>query len=247
MAKNPVNLNKLKEEIDNRKREKNMVSSQLGESVGNNAMPRDTFLNELIKSLDTGKLTRAASNVKSLNRRADIIEEGLTTGVVTTDMINKLKTLKESPNANVATQQTLHNAIPLNNQSTSHDGEMSPERDDQVFAEIDRRRKQTLTEALENTITNSQPNKPQQTQQRPQMNLNEGYLVENVKKIVDNYLIENFGLVVEEAIKSTILELYAVERIKEVIQENKEIIKGVVKETIREIQQANAKKKAQSS
>jgi hypothetical protein len=94
-------------------------------------------------------------------------------------------------------------------------------------------------------VGGSPTNKQQPVQQRPQMNLNEGYLVENVKKIVDNYLIENFGPIVEEAIKSTILELYAAERIKEVLVENKEMVKAVVIETIREIKQANDKKKAQ--
>ena len=77
------------------------------------------------------------------------------------------------------------------------------------------------------------------------MQINEGYLVENVKKIVDNYLIDNFGPVVEEAIKSTIIEMFAVERIKEVLTENREMIKTVVYETIKELQAKN-KAKAQS-
>jgi len=77
------------------------------------------------------------------------------------------------------------------------------------------------------------------------MNLNEGYLVENVKKIVDNYLIDNFGPVVEEAIKGTIIEMYAAERIKEVLTENKEMIRAVIIEVIKEISDKNKAKKAQ--
>ena len=73
--------------------------------------------------------------------------------------------------------------------------------------------------------------------------LNEQYLGESVKRIVNNYLIENFGPVVEEAIKSTILEMYAVERIKEVLTENKEMIKTIVIDVIKEIQ-AKSKAKA---
>jgi hypothetical protein len=61
---------------------------------------------------------------------------------------------------------------------------------------------------------------------------------------VNNYLIENFGPVVEEAIKSTILEMYAVERIKEVLHENKDLVKTIVYDTIRELQ-AKSKNKAQ--
>jgi hypothetical protein len=119
---------------------------------------------------------------------------------------------------------------------------MSPERDEQLWADIEKRKKQTLAESIEgfNKTTNAPMNNvPTYTGGQP---INEGYLIENVKKIVNNYLIENFGPVIDEAIKSTIIEMYAVERIKEVLQENKEIIKTVVYETIRELQ---AKKKGQ--
>jgi hypothetical protein len=120
---------------------------------------------------------------------------------------------------------------------------MSPERDEQLWQDIEKNRKQTLAESMGKYITPNANTPARQPQQ--QMNLNEGYLVENVKKIVDNYLIENFGPVIEEAIKGTIIEIYAVERIKEVLQENREIVKSIVLETIREIQ-ANSKKKAQA-
>ena len=71
--------------------------------------------------------------------------------------------------------------------------------------------------------------------------LNEAYLSENVKKIVNGYLTENLGPIFEEAIKSTIIEMYAVERIKEVLNENREMVKSIVIETIKEIQ-ARSKK-----
>ena len=66
-----------------------------------------------------------------------------------------------------------------------------------------------------------------------------------MKKIVDSYLIDNFGPVVEEAIKGTILEIYATERIKEVLTENKEMMKTVIYEVIKEISDKNKAKKAQ--
>jgi hypothetical protein len=226
MAKNSVNLNKLKEEIDIRKKEKNMVSSQLGENVGSGVAPRDTFLNGLITSLKTGNET-ASSNLIKLVENKVAAKQGET-------VRHNVDETKAVPPAS-----SLHNAIPLDNQTV----DMSPERDEQLFADLEIKRKQTLAESMQKYVGGAPTNKP--VQQRPQMNLNEGYLVENVKKIVDNYLIENFGPIVEEAIKSTILELYAVERIKEVLQENKEMVKTVVREVIREIQAANAKKKAQ--
>jgi len=73
------------------------------------------------------------------------------------------------------------------------------------------------------------------------MQINEAALVENVKNVVNGYLSENLGVIFEEAIKGTIIEMYAVERIKEVLNENRDLVKSVVVETIREIQ---AKSKA---
>ena len=224
MAKNSVNLNKLKEEIDIRKKEKNMVSSRLGENVGSGVAPRDTFLNGLLTSLKTGSETASSNLIKLVENKVAAKQ-----GETVRHSVDETKIVPSAP---------LRNAIPLDNQTV----DMSPERDEQLFADLENKRKQTLAESMQTYVGG---NKPQPAQQRPQMNLNEGYLVENVKKIVDNYLIENFGPIVEEAIKSTILELYAVERIKEVLQENKEMVKAVVIETIREIKQANDKKKAQ--
>jgi hypothetical protein len=74
--------------------------------------------------------------------------------------------------------------------------------------------------------------------------LNEAYLIERVQKVVNNYLSENLAPIFEDAIKNTIIEMYAVERIKEVLTENREMIKSLVYETIREIQ-AKSKNKTQ--
>jgi ABC-type oligopeptide transport system ATPase subunit len=125
---------------------------------------------------------------------------------------------------------------------------MSPERDEQLWAEIERKKKQTLAESMQNYIQTPYTGAPMgQQPMQPTMPmgqqpiLNEAYLTENVKKIVNNHLVESFGPIVEEAIKSTILEMYAVERIKEVLNENKEIIQNIVYDTIRQLQ---AKSKA---
>jgi len=87
------------------------------------------------------------------------------------------------------------------------------------------------------------PQQPQQQMTGAPMQINEAYLTENVKTIVNNYLVENFGPIVEEAIKSTILEMYAVERIKEVLGDNKEMIKSIVFEAFRELKAKNEAKR----
>lgn len=226
MAKNSVDLNKLRNEIDNRKQERNSVSSNSNNSAGNLA-PRDSFLNELLISLKTGTPTNSTTKIKLVENK--VAEKN-----------------KETPQHRVSeTDIMIPTRIPIRENNNVAE---SPEREELLWAEIERKKKQTLSESMSQYINGGGNTTQQQQQFQPvqnqQMNLNEGYLVENVKKIVDNYLIDNFGTVVEEAIKSTILELYAVDRIKSVLNENREMVKTLVVETIREIQ-ANNKKKTQ--
>lgn len=225
-----LNLNKLRDEIDNRKQAKNSVSSQLGEQVG--IAPRDAFLSGLLESLNTGRETASTSLVKCVTNTTVDKKGGGT----------KMRINEGSPVVNSPTSrpQTQHGQY----------AEMN-ERDEQLFAEFEKRRKQTLAESIESyahipSVGAPMTNQPQTNYNsnagQPQF-LNEGHLVESVKKIVDGYLVESFGPVVEEAIKSTIIEMYAVERIKEVLHENKELIRSVVLDTIREIQNRNKQNK----
>jgi len=227
MATKP-DLNKLKTEIASRKREKSIAPVGMGAQNQLGASPRDTFLNGLLESLKTGRDTASSNLVK----------------IVDNQVAAKHKETARLPiNETVAPVQ--RSTI---QQSSIHETvDMSPERDELLYRDLDKQRKQTIADAMAAGIA---PNKSMNTgmpSYNPNtgqpMQINEGYLVENVKKIVDNYLIDNFGPVVEEAIKGTIIEMYAVERIKEVLQENREMIKTLVYETIREIQ-AKSKAKA---
>jgi len=212
-------LNKLKSEIDSRKKQKNIIQSSLGENVGTDIAPRDAFLHGLLKSRNTGVETPSTKLIK-------LVE-------------NKVAVKHGEPVKHDVSEIALTSQAPVIKE------DMSPERDEQLFHDLERKRKQTLAESMQEHITSKTlPQQPKTTTGMP-INLNEGYLVENVKKIVDNYLIDNFGLVVEEAIKSTILEMYAVERIKEVLHENRDLIKTLVYETIREIQAKAKQNKAQ--
>lgn len=224
---NKINLNKLREEIDNRKKGKNIISSKLGESVYESAAPRDGFLHGLIESLNTGRDTTSSVLIKSVDNK--VAEKKGETAKLP---INKQQVLTENNRSNSVVP-------PVNNYIDT-----SQERDELLFAEFEKRKNKTLAESMGDFYPkqNNQTHIPQSNGTGIPMNINEAYLVENVKGIVNNYLIENFGPVVEEAIKSTILEMYAVERIKEVLHENKELIKTIVVETIREIQARNKQK-----
>jgi len=215
MAKNVVDFNKLRDEIDNRKQQKNVGTPRGG------IAPRDEFLNGLLESLNTGRETAASSLLKTVdNKVAD--KKGET---------NRL------PIANTQQQGVAPQRI--------NETDMSPERDEQLYADLDKRRKQTLAESIEGYAKIPKVGAPMQNTPSAPMQLNEQYLTENVQKIVNNYLTESLGPIFEESIKGVIIEMYAIERIKEVLHENKDLIRTVVIETIKEIQAKN-KAKAQS-
>ena len=222
-------LNKLRTEIASRKNERTNTSTVVNGNVVNNVAPRDKFLYELMQSYNTGLQTEATKLIKLVENQV---------------AVKNKETVRHNVNETPVERESTRMPI----QPTNTKVDMSPEREEQMFIDLQAKNKQTLAESIAPYIGGG--NKQQYNNQGaplgvPAQQLNEGYLVENVKKIVDNYLIDNFGPVVEEAIKGTILELYAAERIKEVLTENKEMIRGVIFEVIKEISDKNKAKKAQ--
>ena len=224
-------LNKLRTEIASRKNERTNTTAVVNGTVVTNVAPRDKFLYELIQSHDTGVQTSATKLIKLVENQVAVKN-------------------KETVRHNIdETPERETGRVPI--QPSNNKVDMSPERDEQLFIDLQAKNnsaKQTLAESIAPYIGGVKPQYPNPATGIPLVapqQLNEGYLVENVKKIVDNYLIDNFGPVVEEAIKGTILEMYAAERIKEVLHENKEMIRGVIFEVIKEISDKNKAKKAQ--
>jgi len=230
MAKK-LDLNKLRDEIDKEKQSRNMVPSKLGESAGRGVSPRDEFLTGLLQARETGTDTPASTLIK----------------VVENKIAEKHGEIKK---------HVVNEAAPVQRPAKV---DMSPERDEQLFVDLETKRKQTLAESIEafSSSQSTTPSAPSVDYNGKQFltsapaapagvptQLNEAALVEGVKNVVNEYLSENLGTVFEEAIKGTIIEMYAVERIKEVLNENRDLIKTVVVETIREIQAKN-KAKAQ--
>jgi len=214
-------LNKLKSEIDSRKKQRNMTASPLGEQVGTGIAPRDAFLYGLMESLNTGRETASSSLVKTVD--------------------NKVAAKKgEVGKLQIAETQQVQPQRPVQRpmQNIGEEMDMSPERDDLLYRDLETKRKQTIAESLEQFSKTPAVGAPMGTKQQPvmgsPMQLNEAYLAESVQKIVNGYLTENLGPIFEEAIKNTIIEMYAVERIKEVLQENKEMLKGIMRDIIKE-------------
>lgn len=239
-----LDLNKLREEIDKEKQNKNIVPSRLGENSMpvNSGAPRDEFLHGLVASLNTGQASASSNLLKEVHNTVVEKKGG-------DKSINPTAAPTQPSNRGNARQNQVQ---PVN---------MSQDREQQMYNDFQKMKTNTLAESIEqfsggqqvngqqSTMTNfngqqyltSIPNNAQQPMNNAPMQMNEAA----VKGVVNNYLSENLGTVFEEAIKGTIIEMYAVERIKEVLNENRDLIKKVVVETIREIQQKN-KAKAQS-
>lgn len=218
--KKSVNLDKLKEEISREQSKKNQTH-------GSEGAPKDKFLYGLLSSLKTGQVNEATNLIKTVDNHT-------------------AKKLGEKPKLRVDENVPAVKPQPKTNVPGQPAVDMSPEREEDLYRKFESSRKQTLAESLQGYYnqghkTYPQQQYPQHPQQAPM--LNEEHLMGAVKGTVDKYLTENFGLVVEEAIKSTILEMYAVERIKEVLNENRDLVKTLVYETIREIQEKNKMKK----
>lgn len=223
-------LNKLRTEIASRKNERTTTSTVVNGTVVNNVAPRDKFLYELMQSRDTGVQNESTNLIKLVENKV---------------AVKNKETVKHQINETIPEREPARIPMPVQNNNRV---DMSPEREEQMYIDLQARNKQTLAESIAPFVGGGQQrhNNPNVMPNAvPPQQLNEGYLVENVKKIVDNYLINNFGPVVEEAIKGTILEMYAAERIKEVLTENKEMIRGVIFEVIKEISDKNKAKKAQ--
>lgn len=238
---NKIQLDKIKEEIKSRREQSNVVPQHLGENVNSlSGSPRDEFLNGLVTSLKTGSATPATNLVREVHNTVVDKKGG--------DTKHSTHTPTPAP-SNRPTQG-----------SRPSKPNMSPERDEQMFKDFEKMKGSTLAESIENFsggrggAGNSSPTVDFNGQQyltsppsgagnkgAPQQ-LNEGVLVESVKSIVNEHLTENLGPVFEEAIKNTVIEMYAVERIQEVLKENKDLIKSVVVETIKEIRDRSKSK-----
>jgi len=214
-----LDLETIKEGIDKIKAEKKDVSVKLGEST--NALPKDSFLNELISSLDTGRETSSSKLIKMVE--------------------NKISEKKGEPKSHPLSETKIpRKSNPQQHVQNNNNNLEQENREEQLYKDIENSRKKTLAESLNNLNNNPQT---QNSNQQTSPMMNEGFLKENVENIVGSYMTDKFSSIVEETIKSTILEMYTVEKVKEALQENKDMIKKMVIDTIRGLQ---SKKKKES-
>lgn len=214
MAKK-IDLSKLHQEIENRKGEQLKISNNLGETHLNVGQAKDMFLHNLLRSLDSGVNTSATEKIK-------LVED------LTAKKLNEKPTTRRQ----VPTQQPIGEDV---------------DREDLLWENIQKSRKSTLADSLENYNMNEQQNYQQYQQfhqyQQPQYNnqmLNEGQLINIVEQVMSKYIGENFTSMIEESIKNVMFDIYAAEKIKDALEENKSMIRKEILSVLKEL--SNKKK-----
>ncbi len=197
--------------LDKLKEEIDKRKSTQKPSGGGSSNKSRSFINELLESFETGAHTKSVDKIKEVSNKAvDYLKGG--------GEEKPFKTFKPQPQK----------------QRISEEYYDDNDREKKLFDSFGIKNKQTLADALEERIRGGQ-NKTIDQGEQPK-HLNEQYLNEKIDDRVNDFLINNVGDIFNESIKSIILEYFAKEKIKEVLSENKDLIRESVIGVIKEIQ-----------
>lgn len=208
-------------------------------------MANNIDLSKLRKEIDNRKQSKGivsenlGETTSNINVPKDAFLHGLELSLRTgqpSEASNRIKVVE----ARVAQKDGEQRSIPTGNDLATTPAlvnppvQQSPDREKLLYEELDRKQKEYLSSGVQTPAHGvSTP---------PQGMISPNTLNESVKKVID----ENFSHIVEHAMKDAIVEIYASERIKEVIEENENMIREVVIKTIKELQDKNRKKKVRS-
>lgn len=209
-----LDLGKLKQEIHTRKTKTGQISDT---NTTSTAGAKDGFLNGLVESLNSGRPTQASETVKEIDRVAknkEITKNGGVPIPKTSSYVPPETHEIPKPN-NLGLVDAINGH---NNGATVHD------REKELYAEFEKKRKLLYQPQVEQEQRN--------THQLPSQ-LNENMITE--------VITDKFSVIVEQAMKDSIVEIYATSRMRETITESKDLIREVVIEVIRELQTKNKK------
>lgn len=248
-----MDIQSLKEEISNRKKNLDQRKNVLGEKVSTK-VSGDVFLRELMHSARTGQETNASVKVKQVDRIAEAKQIAKKTGKpIDPNILNHV----------TSTTAPSNNHVNINQQGTSAamDARMAEAKRIREAANnpnintTQQSSNSGISDVLAQYMNTPQVGAPMQNngmlteQQMMQKYLQNGgtaatsnsVINEQVTNVARELLNENFGKLYAEAMKNSIIETYKAEVIREAINENRGFIEQIVRETIIDLQ-----KKAQS-
>ena len=249
MTKDIIDLDNIKGIIEKTKKENKERAIALGEDVTVH-LTGDVFLNELQTSLVEGALNPSSAKVVAVNE-AIMVKDGERT-TIDPKLMEHIGNGQTTVNVNPQLQQE----YPQNQPSPQYQQQQQQQEqyqqlqyaqpiqptsnpDQNFYAEIERKQRELAT--LQGHGQVPQTGKPV---------MNEQYIAtpnalnEQISIAFDNFLKEDLSTVLQEAMKSSIVETYKAERVKIALQENKNLIRTIVLDVIKELQERNPKKKS---
>lgn len=226
-ANKKIDLSKLKEEIHDRKQAKGEpTNEQQNQSQGSGA--KDQFLNSLVESLNSGQQSKATNLIKQIDYKASGEEGESSAAVSNTGSAGTVSSEVQKFSGQNNTQPT----APPSTQPNSGGND----REAKLHEEFERKKKELFgsgANAHSKTTTSQYPQQIQQSQQSQG-----GQVISEAKlyETIDNVISEKFATVVEQAMKDSIVQIYSEARMKEVLEENKDTVRKIVIDVIKELQ-----------
>jgi len=232
MGNNKIDLNIIKEQISKRRHEVGATPEQKKQN-------RDSFLNELLHSRNNGVPTKASEKIKIVEKVSDKVVNGR----VPAEHSGKYVDPNLLAHVNTPKQSSQYNPQPVN----------------EGYDERDNRFDSQINSLYDQYRTGAQPQRPQPNQfgmlseQQVAQLMSErggtqvpqnGLITEQVGSAINNFINENMGVIVEQAMKNAVMEMYSIERIKKTLDENRDLIQKIVIDTIKML---SDRKKAQAA
>ena len=242
-----MNFQELKNKVDKERERRIEEGVARGESmtIPQGVAPKDSLLHDLQMSLQTGQSSKIVENMRQIDHKA-----------------NHAKGASGNPpkigggGLNDALSQ--HIGTPPKTHTPQPPKQVINERDAAFDRQIQHSKPQShgglsdalgqMGSAMQQSNMNMSPQamqeaymqmmQQQQVPQQPQQVSNPSLINEQVNAAINNV---DFGALLQESLKNTVLEMYAMEKIQKSLLENKDVIKKIVKETLIELSQAKKK------
>ena len=212
-----IDLNKLREEIDTRKSQQNITNKQLGYNV---KQPKKRFLQGLIEGYQNMKETDEVKHVKKVVHRSDEMAGG-----------DISKHISPKPKAQPK-QNYIPPQAPVNEYNIPP--QQSPERDNDLYSEIERRTRQYNQSAGKQLFPENaqQYNQYLQPNQQPQIQYNQnGGFENNVINVMEKYFGDNMVTILQ----GIITNMFTDEKVRNGIINNEDVIREIVINTIKDL------------
>lgn len=213
-----VDLDIIKNEIEKRKSEQKTISENLGETSMINVEAKDSFLNDLLHSVNSGRPTESTNLIKMVeNKVAEKNGEESVHKVVETPVKKQPITL---PNTKSPVVENIE------------------DRSELMFTDLNKKKNQGLSETLMNygKQNMSHPQQPQSQQY-----LTEAQRINEIKSVVKSLISEDF---IREVAKDVIIEMYTFEQMDKAVKSNEDFIKKIMIDIIKKSKRS--KENAQS-